>query len=230
MRQGGAGLLRTLPPFGESAVREVRRRARALGVPWPDGDHDEAYPAFVRSLDPSTPVGAALLNISARVLRGAGYAAFGPGVGEPPEGAAGEHHAVAAAYAHVTAPLRRLGDRFAAEAALAVATQVDVPEWVLAALPTLPELLNRANQREAEVSRQVVDLAEAIVLGSRVGGDPLAAVVVADDGERGSSLQVVDPPIRARIDERRALGEKLLVAVEWADPAARRVGLAPVAG
>lgn len=230
MLQGGVGLLRTLPPFDDRAVREVRRRARALGVTWPDGPAEVAYPAFVRSLDPAEPAGAALLNTSARVLRGAGYAAFGPGVGEVPSGPDAAHHAVAAQYAHVTAPLRRLGDRFAAEAALAVASQVDVPDWVIAALPSMPELLGRANQREAQISREVVDLAEAVVLGSRVGGEPLAAVVVGDDGDRGSSLQVIDPPVRARVDAQLELGTELLVRVAWADPVARRVGLSPVPG
>jgi exoribonuclease R len=227
MVQGGVGLLRTLPPFRGSAVREVERRAKALGATWPPGPPEEAYPAFVRSLDPSSAEGAALLNTAARVLRGASYKVFGPGVGPVPEGKDAEHNAVAARYAHVTAPLRRLGDRFAAEAALAVATQVDVPEWVLAALPSMPQLLDAANQREAEISREVLDLAEAVVLGSRVGR-VLDAVVVGVDGDRGSSLQVLDPPVRARITERLDLGDEVKVKVEWADVVGRRIGLVPV--
>jgi exoribonuclease R len=227
MLQGGVGLLRTLPAFDRRAVKEVERRAAALGVGWPDGSHAEAYPDFVRSLDPATTEGAALLNIAARVLRGAGYEAFGPGIAEAPSGADAAHHAVAAPYAHVTAPIRRLGDRFAGEAALAVATQVDVPEWVLAALGGLPDLLVSANQREGQVSRDVVDLAEAVVLGSRLG-TVLDAVVVGDEGDRGSSLQVLDPPVRARTDVELELGDEVHVRVEWADPVARRVGLVPV--
>src|SRR5690606_39031470 len=156
MLQGGIGLLRTLPPFDERALKEVKRSAKALGVVWPDGPLDEAYPAFVRSVDPHTPEGAALLNTSARVLRGAGHAAFGPGIGEPPEGEDAEHNAVAAPYAHVTAPLRRLGDRFAAEAALSVSSQVDPPSWVVEALAAMPKVMDGANQRGAQVSREVV--------------------------------------------------------------------------
>jgi exoribonuclease R len=227
MLQGGVGMLRTLPPFDHRAVKEVKRRARALGVAWPDGPLDDAYPAFVRSVDPNSAEGAALLNTAAQVLRGASYTAFGPGVGEPPVGdGPSHHHAVAAAYAHVTAPLRRLGDRFAAEAALSISSQVDPPAWVLEALPDLPKAMDAANQRGAQVSRAVVDLAEAVVLSSRLGGR-LDAVVVGDDGDRGSSLQVVDPPVRARVEEQLELGGSLQVTVEWADPVARRVGLAP---
>jgi exoribonuclease R len=226
MLQGGVGLLRTLPAFDHRAVKEVKRRARALGIAWPDGPLDDAYPAFVKSVDPDSAEGAALLNTAASVLRGASYVGFGPGVGEAPEGEAALHHAVAAPYAHVTAPLRRLGDRFAAEAALSVSSQVDPPEWVLEALGELPRTMDAANQRGAQVSRAVVDLAEAVVLSSRLGGR-LDAVVVGEDGDRGSSLQVLDPPVRARVDDRLELGDSLQVTVEWADPVARRVGLVP---
>jgi exoribonuclease R len=225
MLQGGYGLLRTLPPFDGAAVATLRRRADALGVSWPEGPTTVAYPAFVRSLDPATAVGAALLQESARALRGAGHAAFGPGVGPAPVGQEGRHSAVAAHYAHVTAPLRRLGDRFAAEAALAVATHVDVADWVLEGLAALPPLLASAQQREAAVSRAVVDLAEAAVLSSRVG-EVLPAVVVSTD-ERGSGLQVLDPPVRARCKEVLELGAALQVRVVSADPVARRVELVP---
>jgi exoribonuclease R len=230
MLQGGVGLLRTLPPFDDRAVGELRRRARALGVAWPSGDTAIAYPAFVRSLDPTTAPGAALLNLSARALRGAGYLAFGPGVGPAPERGSqeGRHSAVAAHYAHVTAPLRRLGDRFAAEAALAVATQVDVPAWVLGGLAAMPDLLDAANQHDGAVGRAVVDLAEAVVLGSRIG-DVLSAEVVGVD-DRGSSLQIVEPPVRAHVQASLALGASVQVRVAGADVVARRVDLEPVGG
>ena len=227
MLQGGVGLLRTLPPFDDHAVGEVRRRAKALGVAWPEGPTAQAYPAFVRSLDPASAPGAALLNHAARALRGAGYLAFGPGIGPPPVADEGRHSAVAAHYAHVTAPLRRLGDRFAAEAALAIASHVDVADWVLGGLASMPELLGAAYQREGAVSRAVVDLAEAVVLGGRIG-DVLDAVVVAVDGDRGCSLQLVDPPVRARVPHALELGAAVRVRVESADPVARRVVLVPV--
>ena len=219
MLQGGVGLLRTLPPFDEGALRKLRRAARPLGVDWP-GD----YPAFVRSLDPGSATGATLLHQAARAMRGAGYVAFGPGVAPAPEGDDARHAAVAAPYAHVTAPLRRLADRFAAEVALAVSNQVDVPAWTTAALPLLPDLMAAARQREGAVSRAVVDLAEALVLGSRLGAS-LDAVVVGVD-ERGSDLQLLDPPVRVRMPEQHELGASISVRVVAADPVARRIELA----
>jgi len=101
------GLLRTLPPADPEAVQALRRSARALGVDWPEG---ASYGDVVSALDPTVPAHAALLTLATRLLRGAGYTAFD---GAPPEQA--QHSAVAAAYAHVTAPLRRLADRHVGE-------------------------------------------------------------------------------------------------------------------
>jgi exoribonuclease R len=202
-------------------VRRLRRAAAALGVAWPG-----SYPAFIRSLDPSTPAGAALLNQAARAMRGAGYVAFGPGIAPPPKGKAARHAAVAAPYAHVTAPLRRLVDRAASEVALAVATRVDVPAWALAALGELPDVMGLARRRESDIDRAVVDLAEAVVLSTRIG-EVLDAVVVDSDKRRGSDLQLLEPPVRARTTAVVPLGAEARVRVEAVDVAERQVTLAP---
>ena len=77
-----------------------------------------------------------MVNASARLLRGSGYVAFD---GETP--AEPQHAALASEYAHVTAPLRRLGDRYAGEVCLALCAGDEVPDWVRAALPGLPAML-----------------------------------------------------------------------------------------
>ena len=147
MLEGGTGLLRTLPPSDERTRARLRHSAKALGVAWPTGPALAAgagYPAFVRSLDPATPVGAALLVQAARALRGAGYAGFTGGV-LPDQPA---HAAVAAPYAHVTAPLRRLCDRAANEVVLALLGGAAVPDWATSELTVLPELMAEARNRE----------------------------------------------------------------------------------
>ncbi|HEV2999692.1 MAG TPA: RNB domain-containing ribonuclease, partial [Solirubrobacteraceae bacterium] len=101
MLDAGVGVLRTQPAADAKALARLRRQAAALGVPW-----REPYPEFIRSLDPARPEHAALMQEATGVGRGAGYTAFD---GEPPVGA--HHFALAAPYAHATAPLRRLQDR-----------------------------------------------------------------------------------------------------------------------
>jgi exoribonuclease R len=145
--------------------------------------------------------------------RGAGYTAFD---GEPPAGA--EHFAIAAAYAHATAPLRRLQDRFVSECCLAACAGTPVPGWVRAGLPALPAAMAAADHRAREVERGVIDLVEAVLLAPRVG-ERFDAVVV-DDG----LVQLRDPAVRARLDGHGAEpGTEVAVRLDAADPVTRTV-------
>ena len=189
MLEHGVGLVRTLPPPELQVLDELRARSESLGHPWPA---DGGYPAWVRSLDPATPVGMALLTIAGRGLRGSGYEVVD---GRGAVGTGLEHAAVAAPYAHVTAPLRRLGDRFATEAVLAATAGRSVPAWVREGLDRLPEALGAANQRGARVDRAVVDLIEAAVLSARVG--EVFDAVVLDRSDGRARLQLVDLPVLA---------------------------------
>jgi exoribonuclease R len=218
----GTGLLRTMPPPPDDVVEMVRRTAGALGVAWPAG---ATYADVVRDLDGDVPDEAALLALAARGLRGAGYVALPAAVAvEGPR--ALEHAAVAARYAHVTAPLRRLGDRYATEVCLAVEAGDGPPAWVVGGLAGLPDALQRAGGRESGASRAVVDLAEALVLRPLVG-QPLEVAVVAADDE-GSTVVCRDPAVQARVaGHRLPLGEQVAVLVEAADPVERTVILRP---
>jgi len=208
------GLLRTLPPADPEAVQALRRSARALGVDWPEG---ASYGDVVSALDPTVPAHAALLTLATRLLRGAGYTAFD---GAPPEQA--QHSAVAAAYAHVTAPLRRLADRHVGEVCLAAAGRTPVPEWARAALPGLPEVMAGATRRASALERAVVDAAEAVVLAPHVG-ERFQSVVV-ESGGKGGTVQLREPAVRARCDGADLpLGETIEVELTTADPATREV-------
>ncbi|WP_436971978.1 ribonuclease catalytic domain-containing protein [Nocardioides panacis] len=113
------GLLRTLPPPDPRDLQRMHRTAKALHIEWPA---ELLYPDFIRSLHPEEPSHAAMIVASTRLLRGSGYVAFN---GETPEQP--EHSALASEYAHVTAPLRRLGDRYAGEVCLALCAGTEVP-------------------------------------------------------------------------------------------------------
>jgi exoribonuclease R len=221
MVEGGVGLLRTLPPPAGEVIDRVRRTAAALGVPWPTG---ASYADVVRALDGGVPAEAALLALAARGLRGAGYAALLPAATDPAAGEGREHAAVAAPYAHVTAPLRRLGDRHALEVCVALLAGQDPPPEVVAALDDLPKALARANGREGNVNRACIDLVEALLLRPRIGDVLEATVVAADD--RGSTVVIAAPAVQAHVPEvQLPLGEAVRVRVEAADPSVRRVEL-----
>lgn len=214
MTEVGHGLLRTLPPLHQGTVDQVRRAARALDVDWPKG---ESYADRVRRLDPNVPAEAALLVRAARSFRGAGYDAFTDGkIPEQPL-----HGAIAAIYTHVTAPLRRVCDRFSNEIILAACADRPAPSWALEALPELPQIMGAARQRDGALERATVDFAEAVALQCRVG-ETFDGVVLSHR-RKGSSVQLRDPAVLAAIDEQPEVGGVVRLTLDSVDTKARRV-------
>ncbi len=218
MLDGGIGLLRTMPAPRAEAVAKLRAAARSLGVPWP---RDASVGAVVAGADPASPRGAAFLDQAADLLRGAGYTAF--------DGAAPEetgHGGVGAPYAHVTAPLRRLADRYATEACLAVHEGRPVPEWVRDALPKLPEAMATTDRVASAADRGAVSLAEAVLLSHRVGEVFDVGVLDVDDNPKkkpGGTVALDDPAVLARCVGDLPLGERIAARLTVADPATRTV-------
>ena len=218
MAESGVGVLRTLPAPDPDAVQGLRQRAWALGLPWP---REIPYAAFVRTLDPHEPVEAAMVSLAAVGLRGAGYVAFD---GQVP--AEHRHEALASAYAHVTAPLRRLVDRYGSEIALAVHAGERPPGWVLDRLEELPKEMARARGRAGALDRAVLDLVEAHVLAPQVGRTFAATVVRTSD--RGTDVQLRQPAVTARLaGVELPLGAEVQVRLDAVDPAARTVTFVP---
>jgi exoribonuclease R len=218
MIDGKVGLLRTLPRADPRDVQRLHRVAKGLGIEWPEG---ASYDAFVRSLDTSKAAHLAMVVACTRLLRGSGYAAFD---GEVP--AEHEHAAIAAPYAHVTAPLRRLGDRYAGEVCVALCAGRPVPDWVLAALPELPKTLEESTHRAGAYERAVLDVIEAALLANRVG-EEFAGVVTSvreDDPRKGVVVLSeigVEAPVTGAGD--LPLGTDARVRLESADLATRKV-------
>ncbi len=220
MLDAGSGILRTLPPPTTGTVDRLRHHARALGVAWPN---TIGYAAFVGSLDPRIADHAALIVQSAKLARGAGYLAFT----ERPAGDVA-HSAVAAPYAHVTAPLRRLVDRFANEFVLAASAGVPAPEWAFAALAGLPKLMDLARGRERAAERMVVSLAEAAVLVGHIGKEVEGVVVGIDANRDVATVQLARPAVVADLGAANAalgLGDEIRVRVVAAEPRDRTVRL-----
>lgn len=223
MREAGVGVLRTLPEADERDLDQLRRTARALGIDWPDG---VPYARLLPTLESRIPRHAAFLNEATTLFRGAGYVAFGqPGEdGSPvPVPADTRHHAIAAEYAHVTAPLRRLVDRYTTEACLAIAAGEPVPDWVLSALDEIPAEMAAAGRRAAGFERAVVEIVEAVLLADRVGEEFDAVVVDVHDDDRGTVV-IADPAVRATVvGTGLPLGESVRVRLTAADLDQRRV-------
>ncbi|REK73948.1 RNB domain-containing ribonuclease [Aeromicrobium endophyticum] len=188
MLDAGIGLLRTLPPAEDEARAAFLHAARALGVVVPP----DATPSEVLAgLDPHQPLSLALMRDATGLLRGAGYEAFD---GAPPEQPT--HAGIGGPYAHVTAPLRRLADRFGTQVCLAVCAGAEVPAWVREALPSLGDVMQASDRRASAADRAAIDLAEVWQLGGRVSETFDAIVLRADDD--GGEVMLVEPPVVAR--------------------------------
>ncbi|MCP3424155.1 RNB domain-containing ribonuclease [Nocardioides pinisoli] len=216
------GVLRTLPPADPHDVQRLHRTARALGISWPA---EQLYPDFIRTLDPAQPTHAAMIVACTRLLRGAGYVTFN---GELPEQA--QHSALASEYAHVTAPLRRLADRYAGEICVALCAGTDVPSWVVEAMAQLPDTMTESGRRANRYENAVVDLCEAELLKNRVGETFGAVVVEVDekDPTRGD-VTIQDPAIEAKVSGSTdlPLGDEVRVVLVQADPRSRAVSFEP---
>ncbi|MFO7591045.1 MAG: RNB domain-containing ribonuclease [Acidimicrobiia bacterium] len=219
MIDGGVGLLRTLPPADDGATDRLHRVATALDIDWPD---DLSYPELVRRLDPALPTHAAFFEQAVSTLRGAGYA-----VVDASEADAPRHAALATPYAHVTAPLRRLADRFANEVIVALSAGVTPDPVVVGALEGLPDIMRETARRSSAVERAVVDLAEALVLRGREGTEFPAVVIDRDDDTASVLLRA--PAVVAKVETGAtaeadaALGREVGVRLDEVHPADRRV-------
>jgi exoribonuclease R len=227
MLRGGVGLLRTMPAAKPEAVAKLRAAADSLGVAWPSG---ASVGTVVASVDPATPRGAAFLDQAADLLRGAGYTPFD---GEAP--AETGHGGVGAPYAHVTAPLRRLADRYATETCLALFESREVPAWAREALPRLPKAMADSDRMAGGAARSAIDLTEAVLLQHRVGEMFDAGVLDVDAPSNhrapGGTVAVDEPAVRARCEGELPLGERVPVRLTTADPVARKVLFSrPVSG
>ncbi|MDO5724280.1 MAG: RNB domain-containing ribonuclease [Flaviflexus sp.] len=228
MSLGGIGLLRTLPAAAEKDYARLRRVARALDLHWPE---DVDYPTFVRSLDSANGSHAAFLTQATTLFRGASYAPLGvdmPGKkgarqAEEPL----EHAAIAARYAHVTAPLRRLVDRFGLEVCRCLCAGEEIPGWVTAALPELPAIMARASQRASAYESAAINAIEALILQGREGEIFEAVVVDCTSGRRAKrvgnkgTVMLREPAVMATVTgENLPLGETVRVRLAKVTPAA----------
>jgi exoribonuclease R len=211
------GLFRVMAAPTEPAVRRLRQTARAFGLAWPEA---QSLAEFQRSLRTDDPRSAAFLIAVRRAGGGASYEPYAAGLTP-------WHAAMAATYAHATAPLRRLADRYVVEAALAVANGRPVPDVVQTAFGALPEAMAKGEQRANAVDRAVLDLAEAVLLTAREG--ELFDAVVVDEDRKGPVIQVIEPAVMARVSANRVEpGDRIRVRLVRADPVARNIEFARV--
>ena len=206
------GLFRVMAAPDARAELRLRHTARAFAMEWPK---TVSLADFERSLDPANPRHAAFMLAVRRAGQGASYDAYQPGT-------IPWHAAMSATYAHATAPLRRLADRYVVRAALAVANGQPVPGQVSEAFQLLPATMAKAGAHDSQIERAAIDLAESAIMAGREG--EIFRAVVTDLGEQGARIQLCDLPIVSRTSAHGVMpGAEIGVRLDAADPVRRLV-------
>ncbi len=190
--------------------------AQALGLSWPA---TASLRDYQRTLDPADPRQAALMLEIRRASPGASYQPY-------QEGVVPWHEAMAATYAHATAPLRRLADRYVVRCALAIANGQPVPQAVTDAFARLPKVMGRGDARASQINHAAIDLAEAVMLRGREG--ETFDAVVTDFVDHGVRVQLADLAVVANVNASGLRqGDRLKLRLVSADPDQRRIVFEP---
>jgi exoribonuclease R len=216
MKEHKVGVFRIMDDPEPRSLAMLRRAAHTLGIEWGE---KESLRDLQKRLDPNNGVHQRFLIDARRAGGRAGYAVFSET--KPPW-----HSAVAAIYAHATAPMRRLADRYVLDLSYLLANRQTVPASLLGQLAGLPEVMERGEGRASGVERAVIDLLEAVALQHRIG-EVLTGEVVDTDGD---IVQTIDPAIRARVARLPKVdnGTTVRVRIDSADPLTRKVHLTAV--
>ncbi len=217
LRVSGIGLFRVMDEPSPHALEMLRREAHAIGIQW---KVDESLRQLQQRLVPDNVTHQRFLLEASRAGGRARYATFNPAL-------VPWHSAIGATYAHATAPLRRLADRYVIDLIHLINNDLPVPDSLLVKLEQLPDVMARCEAKAANVDRAVIDLLEAISLQHRIGEVLVAEVIDANVG----IVQTTDSAIRAKATELHGVinGDMVRVRIEVADPTTRTVRLVAVA-
>lgn len=214
MVDAGVGFLRTLGPAPEDATEEFRRETRNLGYTPPAAD---CIGEFLAGVDPDTPRGMAVMREAKKLLRASGYVDLSHAEPEV-------HAGIGGYYSHVTAPLRRLIDRYATEVCLAICGGTEVPAWVTDGAPEVLQTMARTSQLANLVDKAALNLTEATVLAPWVGHN-FDGLVLKRAPER-SRIFITHPPVLAPSIGAPQEGTEGVFSLVRADPEVREVEFA----
>jgi len=220
MLEARVGILRTMPAPDEEAFRVFRVQTVALGLPWPEGMR---YGDYLRGLDPAHPRAAAVLQAATALFRGAGYVVLDGSAPADPMQAA-----IAAPYAHVTAPLRRLIDRWGLVVCEALCAGRPVPAWARESLGELPSIMGASSRLAAQLQSGALDRVEAALLSSLVGAERDATVLAVRNGT--VLVQLDDPAVTASAPRADGVapGDRVRLRVTAADIPTGHIAFEPV--
>ncbi len=210
--EAGVGLFRVMDEPDAFEITHLRRRARALSIAWSD---NESLHELVARLDIDNAKHLEFCQVIRRMGGGASYLQYPVPFLTPEEQKSNAlqiskpwHAALAASYAHATAPMRRLADRYVLD--LLVAQFENDDQGVRDLLPVLaqlPPVMDAAERRASVVNRESIDLIETLMLSPFVGTELAATVIDVTPGSW--QVQIQKPAVVRRVRVEKGLGARL---------------------
>ena len=139
-QESHTGLFRVMDDPEPRAIAMLRRAAHALAIPW---SSTETLRDLQRRLDPENDIHQRFLLDARRAGGRANYAIYN-------EKKAPWHSAIAATYAHATAPMRRLADRYVLDLAFLLANGNSIPQTLTDKLAKLPDVMEQCEGQRVE--------------------------------------------------------------------------------
>ncbi len=205
----GLGLFRVMDDPDAVQMGRLRSAAKAVGIDWPS---DQGLSALVKQLRMDRPQHLQLSLLIRRVGGAARYMQF-------PDPLAKEqrkpwHSAIAASYAHATAPMRRLADRYVLELLVALfANDQKAVNELTPLLAQLPAVMQTAERRAAKVEHDSIDLIETAMLHPLLG--TVLDATITELGKDNWQVQIDEPAVirRVLVFGQAQLGDKVKVRV-----------------
>jgi exoribonuclease R len=210
--EAGVGLFRVMDEPDAFEITHLRRRARALKIAWSD---EESLHAVVERLDISNARHLEFCQVIRRMGGGASYLQYPVPFSTPEEQkknalqiAKPWHAALAASYAHATAPMRRLADRYVLDLMVAqFAKDGQAVRDLLPILAQLPPVMEAAERRASNVNRESIDLIETLMLSPFIDKELTATIIDVTPGSW--QVQIQEPAVVRRVRVEKGLGAKL---------------------
>jgi exoribonuclease R len=217
----GLGLFRVMDDPDPFQMGKLKVLAKAAAIQW---QQTEPLANLVKQISSTNPHHVDLVQAIRRVGGGARYLSYPVQLNTPEQQKknAGQakrpwHSAIAASYAHATAPMRRLADRYVLELLVAQFAGDHAHMALLAPLLTqLPEVMAQAEHRANLVERDCVDLLETVMLQPFVGS--ILEATVIEIGRDNWQVQIAQPAVIRRIQvsqsDKAQLGATVKIKVD----------------